>query len=49
MKGFFLFYSILLSSINLLYSQAGTGRNFYEISREQNDYYNRVGKDKAGY
>lgn len=49
MKRVFLFCSLLLVSTNLLYSQAGTGRNFYEISREQNDYYNRVGKDKPGY
>lgn len=49
MKKVFLFCSLLLVSTNLLYSQAGTDRNFYEISREQNEYYNRVGKDKPGY
>lgn len=49
MKRACLFLSILLMSTSLLYSQTGTGRNFYEISREQNEYYNRVGKDKPGY
>jgi len=49
MKRACLFLSILLISTGLLNSQTGTGRNFYEISREQNEYFNRVGKDKPGY
>jgi len=49
MKRACLFLSILLISTGLLNSQSVTVRNFYEISREQNEYFNRVGKDKPGY
>jgi photosystem II stability/assembly factor-like uncharacterized protein len=49
MKRVYLFLIMVLISNGHLYAQAGSGKNFYEISREQNDYYNRVGKDKPGY
>jgi photosystem II stability/assembly factor-like uncharacterized protein len=37
-------------SINsLVHAQVSNSNNFKEISREMNAYYDRVGKDKAGY